>query len=142
VPPKAEIPNGTAPVTPSPTGASVPKTESAPSTTAGTSADPAASTGGKQASSDTPLTETEVAAYHKSFKTLGDDLASAGLKSSRGLPINRKVLAYLLKITGAPSSEKITRTQWNTFFKIAGSVNIKELVTLVDEVTSPKEEIV
>lgn len=136
--PKAEIPNslpGSAAATNSTTATSGPKTESAPSTTATTSADPAASTG--TLSSEMP-TETQLVEFRKQFKQLGDDLATAGLKAGRGLPINRKVLAFLLKTTGAKEAGAVNLAQWTNFFhKVEltkqGEGGIKRLVTVVNE---------
>jgi hypothetical protein len=132
-PPKAEIPNSATPsghasatAKPSTTEASPKTTESATSTT------------------DSSLpTEDELKGLRNNFKLLGDDLATGGLKASKGLPINKKVLAYLLKTTGAPAADKVTRAQWNTFFSIVNAVKssdggIKELARLVDESTGGK----
>jgi hypothetical protein len=131
-PPKAEIPNA-APAASSTIVVSASKIESA------------TSTGNPASSYETPLTEDDLVGLRNRFKLLGDDLASAGLKARRGLPINRLVLAYLLKTTSAPAADKINRTQWNTFFQITDAVKsseggIKELVRLVNEATPIQEE--
>jgi hypothetical protein len=125
-PPKAEIPTGPAVAQPSQEPVTA-KTESLPA-----------------GSSDALPTEDELKGLRNNFKLLGDDLASAGLKARRGLPINRLVLAYLLKTTGAPAADKITKTQWATFFQVAGAEKsseggIKSLVSLVNEAT-PQEK--
>lgn len=62
-------------------------------------------------------TEEELTVYRKDFKNLGDDLSLAGkLKASRGLPINRKLLTFLLSITGASDAKNISKSQWDDFF--------------------------
>ena len=130
--PKAEIPNalsGAAPATNSTTAASALKTESAPST-------------GSPDSSEMP-TEPQLVEFRKQFKQLGDDLATAGLKSGRGLPINRKVLAYLLATTGATESGKVTLAQWTNFFQCVNAgksteSGIKGLVAIVNEANGGK----
>jgi hypothetical protein len=68
--------------------------------------------------SDTILpTEEELTDYRKKFSKLGDDLSEKGkLKSSKGLPINRKLLVFLLAITKADDAKNITTAQWNDFF--------------------------
>ena len=124
--PKAEIPNaplGAAPATNSTIAASAPKTESAPST-------------GSPDSSEMP-TEPQLVEFRKQFKQLGDDLATAGLKSGKGLPINKKVRAFLLTTTGADDPAHITLAKWTQFFEFVNASKsaeggIKALVTLVD----------
>jgi hypothetical protein len=62
-------------------------------------------------------TEEELAAYRTKFKNLGDDLTANGkLKASKGLPVNRKLLVFLLSITKASDATKISRIQWDDFF--------------------------
>lgn len=62
-------------------------------------------------------TEAELTVYRDKFKLLGDDLSAKGkLKSSQGLPINRKLLVFLLSITKAPEAKGITKAQWINFF--------------------------
>jgi hypothetical protein len=112
------------------------------------SAAPAAETGAATTSSapapavapgaDGPLpTEEDLNKYRAEFKKLGDDLSAHGkLKSSKGLPINRKVIVFLLSITGAPEVPKITKAQWENFFQRVeakkaeenGLVNLAKLV--------------
>jgi hypothetical protein len=70
------------------------------------------------AADDTLPTEEELTQYRKAFSTLGDDLTAKGkLKSSKGLPVNRKLLAFLLFITGAAEAKSITKAQWDDFFQ-------------------------
>lgn len=61
--------------------------------------------------------EEQLDGYRKRFKELGDELsAKGGLKSSKGLPINIKLKAFLLSITKADNPAQITTAQWNAFF--------------------------
>ena len=90
-------------------------------------------------SSELP-TEEQLVEFRKQFKQLGDDLAAAGLKSGRGLPINRKVRAYLLAATGRNDTPEITLAQWQAFFSNAANVKngengAKSLVELIDKST-------
>lgn len=98
----------------------------------------------KSASTEMP-TETQLVEFRKQFKQLGDDLATAGLKAGRGLPINRKVLAFLLKTTGAKEAGAVNLSQWTNFFhKVEltkqGEGGIKRLVTVVNEANGITEE--
>lgn len=62
-------------------------------------------------------TETELTGYRQQFSKLGDDLSLAGkLKSSKGLPINRKLLIFLLSVTKVDDAKYITTAKWNDFF--------------------------
>jgi hypothetical protein len=64
-----------------------------------------------------PPTEDELKNYRKKFTDLGDELAANGkLKASAKLPINRKLLCFLLSITNAPQADKILKSQWDAFF--------------------------
>ena len=66
----------------------------------------------------TPPTEEELNEYRKKFSKLGDDLSDKGkLKSSKGLPINRKIVVFLLEKTGATDAAKVTKVQWDHFFE-------------------------
>ena len=63
-------------------------------------------------------TEEEMATYRTLFSQLGDALSLDGkLKSSPKLPINRKLHVFLLHITKAEAAPKITKAQWDDFFK-------------------------
>lgn len=92
-----------------------------------------------------PMTEEEVGEQRNKFRGLGDELAAAGLKAAAKLPINRKLLAYLLQTTGANDAGNISRTQWATFWNVVNGVKksdggIKELVRLVDAAAKPKKQ--
>lgn len=66
---------------------------------------------------DSLPTEEELTVYRAKFSKLGDELSDKGkLKSSKGLPINRKLLVFLLAITKADDAKNITTAQWNDFF--------------------------
>jgi hypothetical protein len=95
-------------------------------------------------SSEMP-TEEQLVEFRKQFKQLGDDLATAGLKAGRGLPINRKVRAFLLAFTKADDPAKVTLAQWTEFFRKVeltkqGDGGIKRLVTVVNEANGITEE--
>lgn len=81
-------------------------------------APPAGREPGDEDDADTALpTEVELTEYRQKFSKLGDDLSTTGkLKSSKGLPINRKLLVFLLSITKAADAKTITRAQWDNFF--------------------------
>ena len=133
--PKAEIPNALPGTSAAPTVATDPPT---PGATVAAGSPVVASDG-------TMPTEPQLVEFRKQFKQLGDDLATAGLKSGRGLPINRKVLAFLLQSTGAPESGKVTLAQWTTFFQQAETIKqsqggIKALVALVNLANGITEE--
>lgn len=67
-------------------------------------------------------TDEQLSAFGNKLRALADDLsAKGGLKASRGLPIQRKVLAYLLSLTDASDARQISLAQFETFFKIADS---------------------
>ncbi len=64
-----------------------------------------------------PPTEEELTGYRAQFSKLGDELSTDGkLKSSKGLPINRKLLIFLLNVTQADDAKNITVAQWEDFF--------------------------
>lgn len=74
------------------------------------------------AGTDIP-TEDELTAYRAKFSKLGLDLAEkGGLKAGRGLPINRKLLKFLLSITGATAATELTKAAWADFFSRADHV--------------------
>lgn len=109
--PKAEIPASLPTQAPVPAAAAgvQPKTESASSAAA-------TSTAATEASDAMP-TEDQMTGYRQAFKRLGDDLSTEGkLKSSTKLPIERKLLVFLLTITGAADAKTITKAQWDNFF--------------------------
>jgi ERF superfamily len=90
-------------------------------------------------------TEKELNVYRAAMGKLGDDLAAAGLKASRNLPINQKVIAYLLKCTGAPDPKQVSVPQWETFFQIVDNLKGREngpstLIKLVNEAALPRSK--
>lgn len=63
-------------------------------------------------------TEEQLTKYRAQFSKLGDDLSTEGkLKASRGLPVNRKLLVFLLHVTQAPDPKDILVGQWEDFFR-------------------------
>jgi hypothetical protein len=72
-------------------------------------------------------TEAELTGYRAKFKKLGDDLSTVGkLKSSKGLPINRKLLVFLISITKADDAKTISKLQWDDFFARVDQVQTLE----------------
>jgi hypothetical protein len=65
-------------------------------------------------------TEEQMNVYRTTFQTLGNDLTSetgGDLKSSPRLPVERKILIFMLRVTGAPDAVKMTTAQWDNFFQ-------------------------
>lgn len=90
-------------------------------------------------------TEEELKPYRERFNAMVDKLATAGLKASRGIPINRKVLMYLLQTVEQTDISKVTHGQWATFFQVVNGVATSEggmerLVDLVNTASLKKEE--
>lgn len=68
-------------------------------------------------SDDAVPNEAELQPFRMLFQKLGDDLSTLGkLKSSKGLPINRKLLVWLLAVVGAADAKEVTIGQWKKFF--------------------------
>lgn len=93
--------------------------------------------------------EAELDTYRKAFQKLGDDLSTeGGLKSSPKLPIERKLLVFLLSITKAASPKEITNAGWVAFFarvdagKENEQVGLKGITVLVNRASGiePKEK--
>ena len=61
-------------------------------------------------------TEDELKVYREMFRNLGVSLKGV-LHTSAGLPINKKIECFLLKITGAKTPKDVTRAAWDDFFK-------------------------
>lgn len=76
--------------------------------------------------------EEELKPFRKQHIALVKLLSENGLTSETGNPQKKKVLAYLLKTTGADSAENVTKGQWRAFFQVTGAANPKELVALVE----------
>ena len=78
----------------------------------------------------------ELDGYRSRFDKLVDVLSTSGLKSSKGLPLQKKVLLYLLKTTEKDSHEKITVGEWDNFFQQASFIsdNGEDMKTLVNAV--------
>lgn len=84
--------------------------------------------------SDSTLpTAEELDGYRKRFGKLVDALSTNGLKSSKGLPLQKKVLAYLLQQTGAPAAEKVSKANWETFFSNVSAITNETSITKVVE---------
>ena len=111
-PPKAEIPNET-------------KQSSGSNTSTASVSDPSL-----------PNVE-EYNGYRVRFGKLVDALSTAGLKPSKGFPIQNKVKAYLFQETGVDNPEKISKGAWEGFFEQVGKISngesgISKLVELVN----------
>ena len=66
-----------------------------------------------------PPTEEQLNTYRTAFSKLGDELSTEGkLKAGRGLPINRKLLVFMLSVVKAEDAQKITKAQWDNFFDL------------------------
>jgi hypothetical protein len=79
-----------------------------------------------------PPTEVELKEYREKFRKLGDDLSATGkLKSSKGLPTNRKLLVFLLSITKAADAKHISKAGWDNFFSRADAARANADVGLV-----------
>ena len=80
----------------------------------------------------TAPTEVELTEYREKFRKLGDDLSATGkLKSSKGLPTNRKLLVFLLSITKAADAKHISKAGWDNFFSRADAARANADVGLV-----------
>lgn len=138
-----------------PPQASIPNAEhaAAPKQTKQASAPPAAPTRepGDESENDVPPTESELGAYRKQFKALGDALSEppptgGNLKSSKGLPINRKLLVFLLQISKVDGAKNITKSQWDNFFarveaaKVAEGVGLVGLAKLINKANGLEEK--
>ena len=110
--PVATVPTSTNSAASVPTAAAIPTTPVAPVAAQASTREPGDDT-------DTELpTEEQLAAYGKQFRVLADDLSTNGkLKASKNLPINRKILVFLLQTTGVDDAKCITRAKWDDFFQ-------------------------
>jgi len=113
------------------------KTETAPA---------AAREPGDDTEADRLPTEDELTNYRKQFSKLGDDLSTEGkLTASRALPLNRKLLVFLLSTTKVPDAKNITRGQWDNFFARVAKVRqlgngLVELAKLVNKTNGLDEQ--
>jgi ERF superfamily len=87
-----------------------------------TSTNSAASTQSEELFPEEPVTDTlptpdQMVEYRTKISKIADDLSLQGkLKASQKLPVNRKLLTFLLSITGRQSAKAITNAQWFDFF--------------------------
>lgn len=111
--PKPSVPSAASPAAPS-------NTTSAPSPSASTQPAPSTSVRepGDETELDQPPTEEEMNDFRARFAKLGNELATpqGKLKPSKGLPVNQKLLVFLLNRTGAANAKVITARQWTDFF--------------------------
>jgi len=77
-------------------------------------------------------TEEELTTYRQNFTKLADSLTTEGkLKASKGLPVNRKLLVFLISITKATDAKNITKSQWDNFFNRVDAAKANAEVGLV-----------
>lgn len=74
--------------------------------------------------------EEELTAYRKQFSDLGTKLKGE-LKTSDGLPVNRKLLTFLMKMAGVDNANKISKAGWDNFFTRVEAAKAKPEVGLV-----------
>jgi ERF superfamily len=91
--------------------------------------------------------EEQLSSYRGKFTTLGDDLsANGGLKASRGLRLNAKLLVFLLQSTGQKDAAAITVGQWEAFFarveaaKVNPAAGLKGIAKLVNKANGIEEK--
>lgn len=83
-------------------------------------------------------TEAELDGYRVRWHQLCDNLRIAGLKCSPpNLTTERKVLVFMLKVTGAENAPELTKAQWDDFFVRIEAIKATEvgmigLATLVN----------
>jgi hypothetical protein len=75
-------------------------------------------------------TEEELTAYRKQFSDLGTELKGK-LKTSDGLPVNRKLLTFLMKMAGVGNAKQISKAGWDNFFTRVEAAKAKPEVGLV-----------
>jgi len=104
--------------------------------------------GDEPADSTALPTEAELTVFRAKFAALGDELTANGkLKASKGLPVNRKLVVFLLSITKAESAKILTKSQWEDFFKRAeaakalenGLVGLAKLVNKANGIEETKK---
>jgi len=80
--------------------------------------------------------EPDMKKFRTQFVRLVDSLEEAGVAASKGNPVQKQVLAYLLKTTGASKPEDITKAGWQAFFAVTdASLATKEsAAALVEQV--------
>lgn len=82
--------------------------------------------------------EEELKPFRKEYMALVKKLSENGLTAETGNPQKKKVLAYLLKITGSDSAENVTKGQWRSFLSITSAADPKTLVGLVEDSSKTK----
>ena len=95
---------------------------------------------GDESAADSLPDEAALNIYRAKFTKLADDLSTTGkLKSSKGLPINRKIHTFMLQAAGAENAATMTVAQWDRFFAKAdatqaqGEGGLVRLANLVNE---------
>lgn len=83
--------------------------------------------------------EKQLEGYRQQIMALQKDLVAAGLKASRGITLNRKIILYLLSTAGTQEVKDITVNQWTStldFFSKSRSAEggVEKLVKLINGV--------
>jgi hypothetical protein len=84
-----------------------------------------------------PPTELELAAIRKEWRALTDALKAAGMAVQIGWPVKRKLMVYLLNVTGQPDAESVTRGQWDAFLEVTNKAvreNPENLLAAIESV--------
>lgn len=83
----------------------------------------------------------ELNIYRVKFGTLVTGLSSSGLAPRKGFPVQKQVLAYLLKFAGKEKTELITKELWDKFFVYCDSIPSEDLVKYVNQVFEGEQEV-
>jgi ERF superfamily len=84
--------------------------------------------------------------FSERFRKFCTDMSEVGkLKSSKNLPVNRKIVVFLLSIAGVDDAKNITVAQWENFFarvdaKRAEAGGLAQLTILVNKVNGVEEK--
>jgi hypothetical protein len=96
------------------------------------------------ASNSTLPNKEEIDVYRQRFSKFVTKLEKeGGLEKSKGLPVQKKTLAYLLSKTGYSTYEQIPKSDWEGFFvdmsTITNESGIGKVVELINESLNQKE---
>lgn len=123
--PKSEIPN------------ELPaKTEKAAQPSTKESKASSAPTASNEDDNGAPPSESEMKGFRRQFIELQEKLGDAGLAPTKGNPLQKQALKYLLKTTGASKPEDISKSRWQVFFAVTDDMlsNKDMTATLVEQV--------
>lgn len=78
--------------------------------------------------------DKQLAEYGNRIRALGEKLVAEGeFKASRGLPVNRKILKYLLFTTSAQDAKEVSIAQFDVFFDMTNKIEPKQLTKLIED---------